>query len=183
VHLTSHKSPRGNTDLLNSVKIWEACRATSAATTFFDSIAVGPYREEFVDGGTGANNPIQHLWNEAQAVWGPDPLDDNIGCIVSIGTGVLQRSFRDDFWSITSTLKDIATETGETERVFRESKPYLINDGQYYRFNVINGLDGIELDESYRMNEIVAATRHYATDGEVSKQIDRCAAAIRNRDG
>jgi len=71
------------------VKIWEACRATSAATTFFDAIALGPYSEEFVDGGIGANNPILQLWNEAQAVWGPDSLERNVNCIVSIGTGML----------------------------------------------------------------------------------------------
>ncbi|KAH8701243.1 hypothetical protein GQ44DRAFT_832012 [Phaeosphaeriaceae sp. PMI808] len=36
------------------VTIWEACRATSAATSFFDPIAVGRFGEEFVDGATGA---------------------------------------------------------------------------------------------------------------------------------
>jgi patatin-like phospholipase/acyl hydrolase len=51
---------------LNSVKIWEVCRATSAASSFFDPIAVGRYEEEFVDGGIGANNPVTELWNQAQ---------------------------------------------------------------------------------------------------------------------
>jgi hypothetical protein len=51
VCLTSYKSPRGSSDLLNSVKIWEACRATSAASSFFDPIAIGRCQEEFVDVG------------------------------------------------------------------------------------------------------------------------------------
>ena len=55
---TSYKSPRGGSDLLNSIKIWEACCATSAASSFFDPIAIGRYEEEFVDGVTGANNPV-----------------------------------------------------------------------------------------------------------------------------
>ncbi|KMU75740.1 hypothetical protein CIHG_10262 [Coccidioides immitis H538.4] len=57
VCLTSYKHPRGHNDLLNSVK-WEACRATSAASSFFSPIAIGPYKEGFVDGATGANNPV-----------------------------------------------------------------------------------------------------------------------------
>jgi patatin-like phospholipase/acyl hydrolase len=39
----------------------EACRATSAATSFFDPIAVGRFGEEFVDGATGANNPVREV--------------------------------------------------------------------------------------------------------------------------
>jgi patatin-like phospholipase/acyl hydrolase len=58
VCLTSYQSPRGGIHLVNSTKIWEACRATSAATSFFDSIAIGPYEEEFVDGALRANNPV-----------------------------------------------------------------------------------------------------------------------------
>ncbi|RKK23966.1 hypothetical protein BFJ66_g17284 [Fusarium oxysporum f. sp. cepae] len=56
VCLTSYR-PHGLTHLFDSTTIWQACRATSAATTFFDPIAIGPYREEFIDGALGANNP------------------------------------------------------------------------------------------------------------------------------
>ena len=45
------------------------CR-TSAATSFFGPIAIGPSKEEFVDGALGANNPIYTLWTQAQDVWG-----------------------------------------------------------------------------------------------------------------
>ncbi|ERT02856.1 hypothetical protein HMPREF1624_01159 [Sporothrix schenckii ATCC 58251] len=59
VCLASYGSPRSkNLQLLNSATIWQACRATSAATGFFDPIAIGPFDEEFVDGALGANNPI-----------------------------------------------------------------------------------------------------------------------------
>ena len=61
VCLTSYRTPRGNSDLLNSVTVWEACRATSAASSFFDPIAVGRFGEEFVDGATGANNPVREV--------------------------------------------------------------------------------------------------------------------------
>jgi predicted acylesterase/phospholipase RssA len=68
VCLTSYKSPRGRNDLFNSVKIWEAYRATSAASSFFDPIAIGRFQEEFVDGATGSNNPVGEVWNEAQLI-------------------------------------------------------------------------------------------------------------------
>ena len=54
----SYQSTRGSSDLLRKTKIWEAARATSAAPSFFDSIKIGEYGEEFTDGGTGANNPV-----------------------------------------------------------------------------------------------------------------------------
>lgn len=64
VCLTSYRTPR-SIDLLNTAKVWQACRATSAATTFFDPIAIGIPPEEFVDGALGMNNPIFALWNQA----------------------------------------------------------------------------------------------------------------------
>jgi patatin-like phospholipase/acyl hydrolase len=36
---------------------WEACRATSAATTFFDPITIGPMKQSFADGAVAYNNP------------------------------------------------------------------------------------------------------------------------------
>ena len=77
VHLTSYRRARGGGDRLKAVKIWEACRTTSAATSFYDPIQInmGKYSEEFVDGGTGANNPILRLWNEAKDAWEPESLD------------------------------------------------------------------------------------------------------------
>ncbi|KAH7021523.1 acyl transferase/acyl hydrolase/lysophospholipase [Microdochium trichocladiopsis] len=57
VCLTSYRTPR-STDLLSTTKVWQACRATSAATTFFDPVAIGFPPEEFVDGALGMNNPV-----------------------------------------------------------------------------------------------------------------------------
>ncbi|KAL9622167.1 MAG: hypothetical protein Q9160_003510 [Pyrenula sp. 1 TL-2023] len=66
VCLSSYQRARGGGDRLRSVKIWEAARATSAATTFFDPISIDmdSYSERFVDAGLGASNPIRHVWNE-----------------------------------------------------------------------------------------------------------------------
>ena len=176
VCLTSYKSARGSGDLLNSVTIWEACRATSAASSFFDSIAVGRYGEEFVDGATGANNPVWEVWNQAQLVWGPQPVEDRIKCLVSIGTGIPSlKPFRDDLFHIGETLIAIATETEQTAEKFRRDKTHLDNIGRYYRFNVARGLEEIGLEESKKRKDIAAATRRYVGLQDVLKQMQACA--------
>ena len=183
VCLTSYKSPRGGNDLLNSVKIWEACRATSAASSFFDPIAVGPYGEEFVDGATGANNPVWEVWNQAQLMWGPEPLGSRIKCLVSIGTGVPSlKPFRDDVFHIGKSLLAIATETEQTAERFRRDKSHLDDSGRYYRFNVDRGLEGIGLEESKRRKEIAAATRRYVGSQGVFKQMQACADNMAGRE-
>ena len=65
VRLSSYRSPRGRERLLCLTKIWEAGQATSAASSFFDPITIGDFGETFVDGTTGANNPVYEVWNEA----------------------------------------------------------------------------------------------------------------------
>jgi predicted acylesterase/phospholipase RssA len=97
VCLTSYRTPRGNSDLLDSVTIWEACRATLAASSFFGPIAVGTYGEEFVDGATGANNPVPQLWDQARQLGRPELFEGQVKCLVSIGTGIPSLTpFKDD---------------------------------------------------------------------------------------
>lgn len=181
--LTTYKSPLGGRDLLDSVTIWEACRATSAASSFFDSIAVGRYREKFVDGGTGANNPVGEVWNQAQLMWGPQPIENRIQCLVSIGTGVPQlKGFGDYPYQIFKTLSALATETEQTARKFQEDKRHLDDAGCYYRFNVIRGLEEIGLQESKKIADIAAATRGYIESPDVHKKMQDCANNMSGRE-
>ncbi|CAK7198610.1 hypothetical protein SEUCBS139899_001274 [Sporothrix eucalyptigena] len=183
VCLANYRSPRSdNSDLLNSATIWQACRATSAATTFFDPIAIGPFDEEFVDGALGANNPINFLWNQAQDIWG-DQLESKLQCVVSIGTGVPNlQPVRDDVLGIWKTLKDIATETEKTAQQFHRDKASLYDEGRYFRFNVDQGLQEIGLEESKKKKEIAAATRHYIESQIVFRQMQACANNLAGRE-
>ena len=169
---------------MNSVKIWEACRATSAASSFFDPIAVGRFGEEFVDGATGANNPVREVWDQAQLVWGgSEPLEDKIKCLVSIGTGVPSlKPFKDDIFHIGETLIAIATETEQTAERFRREKSLLDSEGRYYRFNVLRGLEEIGLEEAKKVKEIAAATRRYIGTQAVYKCMQACAGNIAKRE-
>ena len=181
--LTSYPSPRGNSDLLNSVKIWEACRATAAASSFFDPIEIGRYKEAFMDGATGSNNPVIELWNEAQLMWGPEPVKGKVQCLVSVGTGVPSlKAFQDDAFGILGTLEDMATDTEQTAEKFRRDKAYLDNSSRYFRFNVSRGLENVGLEESTKIKEIAAATREYVESQEVFKQMQACAGNLAGRE-
>ncbi|KAF2786451.1 FabD/lysophospholipase-like protein [Melanomma pulvis-pyrius CBS 109.77] len=182
VCLTSYKSPRGNNDLVDSVKIWEACRATSAASSFFDPIEIGRFKEKFIDGATGANNPVREVWDQAQLVWGPEPLEGRVKCLVSIGTGVPSlKPFKDNILQIGKTLVAIATETEETAERFRRERLLLDSTGRYYRFNVLRGLEDIGLEESKKVEEIASSTRRYIASQDVYKHMQACAGNIAGR--
>ncbi|KAF2816881.1 FabD/lysophospholipase-like protein [Mytilinidion resinicola] len=176
VRLTSYRSPRGRERLLRTAKIWEAGRATSAASSFFDPITIGDFKEGFVDGATGANNPVYEVWNEAQDIWPSGSLEDKIKCLVSIGTGVPSLTpFKDDLVGIGQSLLAIATETEKTAERFSRDKSGLDDTGRYYRFNVLRGLEDIGLEDSKRKNAIIAATDRYVESQVVFKQMKACA--------
>ena len=183
VCLRSYHSPRGSNDLWNSVKIWEACRATSAASSFFDPIAIGRYGEEFIDGATGANNPVWEVWNQAQLTWDSEHFEDRIKCLVSIGTGTPSlKPFEDDVLNIGKTLVAIATDTEQIVERFRRDKAYLDKTQRYYRFNVYQRLEDIELEESKRKKEIAAATRRYVESQAVFRQMQAFADSMVGRE-
>jgi predicted acylesterase/phospholipase RssA len=179
VCLTSYRTPRGNSDLLDSVTIWEACRATLAASSFFGPIAVGTYGEEFVDGATGANNPVPQLWDQARQLGRPELFEGQVKCLVSIGTGIPSLTpFKDDDLHIHKTLVAIATETEATAEQFRRDHSLLAKAGRYYRFNVVRGLENIGLEEAKKVKEMAAATRRYLGSEEVNSQVQACASTI-----
>lgn len=174
VHFTTYPS-RGASHMFDTTRIWEAARATSAASSFFVPIKIGPYDEEFVDGATGANNPVQELWNEAKTVWSEKHLESSIQCLVSIGTGVPSlKPFGSSLREIAKTLVQIATETERTAEVFHRGHSELDDGNRYFRFNVLRGLEEIGLEDASQKNVIMAATSRYMASEAVSKQMKLC---------
>lgn len=180
VRLTTYQSPRR---LLRSPLIWEAARATTAASSFFDPITIGGFQEEFLDGGTGANNPVYELWNEAQDIWPSEfSLEDRILCLVSIGTGLRSLTpFGGDLSGIVRSLKAIATDTERTAEMFCRDKCKLDFEGRYYRFNVNQGLEKIGLEDSKQKGAIIAATDRYIDSQAVYKQMQTCGYSLAER--
>lgn len=170
--LTSYHPGQHSADPLDTIKIWEACHATLATTSFFNPICIGPL-EEFVDGPLEANNPVYALWTQAENVWGGQ-LRGRLHCLVSIGTGVPTPIPTRDV-GIWATLKALATETARIAEQFRHDRSSLDDDERYYRFNVDRGLENIGLEESKNREKIAAAVARYIASGAVSKQLRACA--------
>ena len=138
---------------------------------------MGNYSEEFVDGGTGANNPILRLWNEAKDAWEPEPLDQDLKCLISIGTGVPSiEPFKVGLLNLNlfDTLVHISTETQQTAETFQRTHSELEGNGQYFRFNVSNGLEKIGIEDASKKDEVMALTDRYIQSQDVFTKMRRC---------
>jgi predicted acylesterase/phospholipase RssA len=167
--------------MLDRVRIWEAARATSAATTFFEPITIDG--QAFSDGATGANNPVDELWVEASAIFSTGPgwnLEDHLNCFVSIGTGVPSlKAFSDSIKDVAKALVDIATSANGRAEQFQRQHPLLFKTKAAFRFNVIQGLEGIGLDEASRLADIESITDRYVASQSVLEQMEDCVRVLR----
>lgn len=92
LHLfTNYGTPRNGQPGPAEKKVWEAARASSAAPTYFP-----PFDKKFLDGGVMANNPtldtMVEICNEKPGV--------KIGCVLSLGTGVMPVEYISDGVSV-----------------------------------------------------------------------------------
>ena len=158
--------------LYNECKIWEACRATSAATTFFDSIKIGRFGQEFVDGAVLYNNPIQLVHREAASTW-PDRIGDAI--LISVGTGSAPGPTLDgNIKHIVEAMTRIVTQTEQTADDFYHGHQRMVAQNLLYRFNVYHGLSDIGLEEWQLKAKIADATETYLMNGESRQKVRSC---------
>lgn len=166
-------------------QIWEAARATSAATSFFDPIAIGPFGQEFLDGATGANNPVEIALKEARDIW-PDGMG-RLQYIISIGTGEPSlAAFGDNLLSIGKTLVRISTDANAVAAQFARSHPELAAGTDhsrhiYQRFNVKKGLEDVKLQEAEKTKEIASATHRYLDEDEQRARLRAFGEALQSR--
>jgi len=176
--ISSYYSDRRVNDLREIACIWEVARATSAAMTFFDPMQLGD--SVFLDGGTGANNPVQKLWEEAQDMFSDGPewkLEENLLCCVSIGTGLGHlKSFGESVLGteIIDALVAITTNTEAVAETFHRSHQSLFDRGLAYRFNVEQGLEEVGLESAEKVGLIEEATRRYITLEKHNSSMRRC---------
>ena len=170
--------------LEDGARIWEAARATSAASGFFDSISIGKHGQEYVDAALGCNNPVNEVWLEAQDLW-PSQVDlaNSVKCFISIGTGNPGKSpIKDGVISIyTQTLQNLVTETESTAEIFAQRNHRLFDEKRCFRFTVDQGLQSVDLDEHGRENEIVSATASYMESRHMRNQIQDCSQAMKDK--
>lgn len=177
-------------DRLKYTKIWQAVRATSAASGLFHPLVIqmgdtSVYRETYTDGATRCNNPIGQLWNEARNVFskGDATFEDCIDCIISIGTGKpTVEAFGRSFKQIAKALVKITTETEETARSFYLEHEALGKDGRYCRLTVDNGLQGIGIEDSGMKDRIIAVTKNYLSQPDTDAKLRNCEASMKKHE-
>ena len=163
------------------IKIWEAARATLAASTSFEPVTIGPYGEVFVDGSLGANNPIRALWSEMLDIW---DTGSKLSCLLSVGTGVtpLQPRVGGGYANLIRSVIAIAAETEQTASSFAGEHRALVSDGKYFRLNVQQGLEGVSLEEFEKLEHIATATELYLRTAEVRAIVLQCAKVLAQGD-
>lgn len=156
-------------------KIWEACRATSAASSFFSPIDIA--RIHFTYGAMECNNPIGQVLDEATEIW-PDARR-RIDRLVSIGTGKLSlKSFGDNLKELAQTLDKIAVETESVaERFELLAFRSLGLSGVYFRFNVSHGMEDIGLESYKKQRKVIVATNNFLNGFDVNRTCRNFAAA------
>ncbi|KAK4673372.1 Patatin-like phospholipase-1 [Podospora pseudopauciseta] len=173
------------------VKIWEAARATTAATFYFKPQPLtvstpqgGSKIEDYIDAAFGVNNPTNELIKEAVAEFGPSR---RLGCLISIGTGTKQErvisraasGLRNvcDMWGsifdVGMAMKDMVT-NAELVHFDLEMRLRRTPDA-YFRFNVPLAADEVSLAQYGKIGKLKSMTAKYLCEPEVVGNIERAA--------
>ncbi|RSM02025.1 hypothetical protein CEP52_008226 [Fusarium oligoseptatum] len=162
------------------IKIWEAARATSAASAYFDPIKIGPHSFEFVDGGIGTNNPVFETRNCARDLWQASSntnFDEQIRCLVSIGAGVGQ-SYSAKGLDMRNNFSPFLTDTEATASRFASSHEHLAKANKYFRLTIPSGIGNIDLVDTSKPEDILGRTFMYLEEN-CTEQLDQCAKVLR----
>jgi predicted acylesterase/phospholipase RssA len=174
VLIRSYQS-RAFDNLYEHIKIWEAVRATSAASTFFDPIKIGSKGQEFVDGALRYNNPIEMADIESRTLW---PNDERM--ILSIGTGSAPgRSLDGGLIKLVDQLIRIVSESDETNNRFRAGHHDMIEANRLFRFTVSHGLADIGIEEYQAVNKISTYTETYLNNPDTLRLVEVCIKTMR----
>ncbi|XP_014550282.1 hypothetical protein COCVIDRAFT_115882 [Bipolaris victoriae FI3] len=171
----------------DGTKIWEAARATSAATGFFGPMMIGDPPVRYVDAGLGYNNPGEQAYDEAKRLWCEVP----IGVFLSLGTGKETEASLPDsgrLFGLSAQAAQIkvlidltTTAAGVHNKLFKRFKRE--KDTQYFRFNVDQGLHKIGLDEWNQESKLAGFTSAYFDNAETLDLKERCATRLRQLTG
>ncbi|KAL6362697.1 hypothetical protein LRP88_04000 [Fusarium phalaenopsidis] len=160
----------------SNVTIAEVAMATSAAGTFFEPVTIDDM--VYLDGGLGANNPVEQVVAEARCVMGCETgeLEPLVKCLISIGTGNPgMKSINKNFLRFVSeTLVNISTETEKTAKKFALEWRDLSEAHQYFRFNVEQGLQDVDLSEYKETGKIKVATQEYLEHADRETLVEEC---------
>lgn len=171
-----------------NITIWQAARATTAASSFFKPQKLGGEGDEtYIDAAIGANNPVGYLLDEAVLEFG---AGRRLGCVISIGTGTrllevgrvitgVRNFILAPLWYIQliKTLKSKATDAEDAHRQLElRLAPF---PGSYFRFNVPDAAAKIGLHHYKKMPTLKSLTKAYLAEKKVDAQISQIAELLK----
>jgi predicted acylesterase/phospholipase RssA len=156
-------------------KIWEACRATSAAPLYFPPIDINGHT--YYDGGVISNNPIKDVYEEAEA----EGLENGVQAIVSIGTGkpLQLNPGRSAYDTLSYAVKRM---TGTESDHLEFSKRPEAKD-TYFRFNEEYELHKINMADWKQVGRVEELALGYVSQPHIKTMIDQCARRITKPQG
>ncbi|GKT61521.1 ankyrin repeat protein [Colletotrichum tofieldiae] len=149
-------------------QLWEALRATSAATTYFKEYRRG--NAGYLDGALKSNNPIFQVHREARDLW-----PQREAFLVSIGTGTKPSvPLRGNLIHIARTLTKLVTETEETWSRFKGTHKDMLEDSLLFRYSVPE-LGGVDLGNHKLMGMVRRNTERHLREASTEKYVMACA--------
>ncbi|KAI8227165.1 Vegetative incompatibility protein HET-E-1 [Colletotrichum sp. SAR 10_77] len=148
-------------------EMWEALRATSAASTYFKEYRRG--NEGYVDGAFKSNNPIFEVHHEATDLW---PGRDMF--LVSIGTGTKPSTpLGGHVVKLVRSMTKLATATEGSWIRFHRTHKQLAEDHRLFRFSA-PGIGEVDLGNYKMIGNVAMRTETYLRDTTTSRDIARC---------
>jgi predicted acylesterase/phospholipase RssA len=150
------------------MKIWQACWATSAATTFYEPFMIDGIR--YSDGGLLYNNPVSQVHAE-----GSEMFRDDETLLISLGTGIASdKEYNPNLSTITNQLVSLSTRTqGEADAFTRRDGGKAARAKRYFRFDV-PGIGDIGLKEAEKLLQIKLASEKFLNNPEVGMKVTSC---------
>jgi predicted acylesterase/phospholipase RssA len=164
--------------------ILEAALATSAASSYFDPVIIGS--RTFVDGGLRANNPVEQVEEEASDIWceTSGSLQPLVKCFISIGTGNPGKKALENNIAkfLSKSLVEIATETEATAERFVSRWREPSENHRYFRYNVDQGLQEVDLAEYKSANVIETTTSEYMGEQRQESSVLHCVQNLKQKE-
>ncbi|KAJ7443687.1 hypothetical protein FB451DRAFT_1568599 [Mycena latifolia] len=150
--------------------IWEAARATSATPGLFKPMEIGSRRmkQQYIGGSLGHNNPTALVLTEAEHIYPSHP----VVLVVSIGSGhpdTIQILKSPTASAVTKVMKRIATDSEKTHQ--ENERRYQGISNTYFRFNVQQGMQALELEHWGKLDQVSAHTKAYLRMEEVKSKL------------
>ncbi|KAJ7487132.1 hypothetical protein FB451DRAFT_1127346 [Mycena latifolia] len=154
----------------NDCMIWEAARATSATPGLFKPISIGfkGMKQQYISGSVGHNNPTTLVLTEAGHIFPSRP----VVLVVSIGSGhpntiqILKSPSPSGF---VQTMQSIVADCERTHQ--DNERRYWGTSNTYFRFNVQQGMQGLELQHWENLDQVSAHTEAYLRTEEAKSKL------------